>query len=538
MHASVPPPTVCVATHQPMTKPLNWLAATFFASVLGLATCCGGISQASDPATLDASDLTRLIDHEIQAKLDSAGLPTSPLADDAEFLRRIYLDLNGVIPSADEVVAFLRSRDPQKRAKRIDELLKNPKYGEHMGGIWGRMLVLDREFDRPTKPLFFAWLAEQFHQNRPWDEFVFEILTAEGESAYQNPAVAFLADELRTISPALATDLITSRFLGLSIECAQCHQHPFADWSQEDYWGVANFYTRFTRTKTKGVQSRFQGLMISAKRNRASQKTLDIAPKFLDGDTPMLDDQTDRRVVFARWATASTNPFFARAKVNRLWAHFFGRGFVNPVDDMALDRQASHPRLMETLTEQFVRSGFDIQFLVRAICNSQTYQRTSKITKDNGDDQTLFSHMPVKMMTPEQLWCSYEALGLGLSAVRSPNHHANLNLELFRSLLLNGDEEVNALEYKQGATHALFFMNDLHLASRQKALVERLTKSAKTPAETIDRLYLTILSRYPTEEQKKTVETFLRSEAPRPAMDIYGDILWALLLSSEFTVNH
>lgn len=488
--------------------------------------------------TSSAQELSRLIDREIQAKLDAAKLPVSPIADDAEFLRRVYLDLVGVMPSADKVVSFLEDKDPKKRAKLIDELLKNPAYGQHFADIWGPMLILEKTFVRPPKPLFFQWFAQQFNKNRPWDELVFDILTATGESAQKNPAIGFLANELRTISPDLATNLITTRFLGVNIECAQCHEHPFASWSKEDYWGVANFFTQVKRTKTKGVKSRYQGLRHTVKRNRASTRAPKVAPKFLGGETPTLKEGVDPRVVFAKWATDAKNPFFARAMVNRTWAHFFGRGFVNPIDDMVKTRKPTHPRLLEKLTEEFVRSDFDLHVLVRAICNSHTYQRTSKITKGNGDDQELYSHGPVKMLTPEQLWNCYQALGMELSAMRNPDLHANLNLENFRTYLLNGDEEINPLEYKHGTTHALFFMNHVHLADRQKVLVRQLTTSAKTPTEMIDRLYLTVLARYPTQEQKEPLMKFVQSRSEKPLEAVYTDILWALLHSSEFTVNH
>ena len=506
-------------------------------SVRTFATLSLSIAALADGQS-GAQELSRLIDQEIQARLDAAGLPASSVADDAEFLRRVYLDLLGVMPPADRVAAHLESSDHQKRPDLINDLLNDPKYGRHMANIWGPMLILEKTFVRPPKPLFFDWLAKQFNQNRPWDELVFELLTATGESAQQNPAIGFLASELRTIPPDLATNLITTRFLGVNIECAQCHEHPFASWTKDDYWGVANFFTRVKRTKTAGVKSRYQGLMHTAKLNRVSTRAPEVAPKFLGGVAPTLDDGVDPRFVFAEWATDAKNPFFARAKVNRMWAQFFGRGLVNPVDDMVESRKPTHPRLLERLTEEFVRSGFDVHFLVRAICNSRTYQRTSKVTKGNEDDREFYSRMPVKMLTPEQLWNCYEALGLELTEIRNPNLHADLTLENFRTLLLNGDEEPSALEYKHGATHALFFMNHVHLASRQKVLVRQLATSARTPAEMIDRLYLTVLSRYPTTQQRETLTEFLQSKSESSSEDTYGDILWALLHSSEFTVNH
>jgi hypothetical protein len=493
---------------------------------------------------LDAPALSKHIDEIIDGRLRTEKVSLSARCDDAEFLRRVYLDITGHIPSAAKAQAFLDNLDVNKRAKLIDELLASGAYGKHQADIW-QSLLLPRNsenrlvpFDKMTK-----WLEDKFNANVPWDQLVRDILTASGKSD-DNGAVAYF---LANASPDKLTDNASRTFLGVQLQCAQCHNHPFTDWKQNEYWGMAAFFTKIRLqgnprpmnrrelSVSEEGKGRLVRLPVSAKK---------VPPKFLQGEEPKLNNGDAYRPVLAEWMTKPTNPYFSKAMVNRIWAQFFGRGIVNPVDDMHDGNSPSHPQLLADLSSQFAANGFDVKGLIRAICNSQTYQRTSKPNGSNREaGPELFSRMAIKVLTPEQM---YDSLIQVLGAPNPPTPPKNANpaqlarLRNFnpRSLFVaffKGDESADPTEYQAGIPQVLRLMNSPQL--NNASMLTPLLKARKPPADVIDHLFLATLSRRPTQREWNHTLALVRKN-PKDPRQAYADILWALLNSSEFTLNH
>ncbi|HZV06388.1 MAG TPA: DUF1549 and DUF1553 domain-containing protein [Gemmataceae bacterium] len=492
-------------------------------------------------------DLTQRIDTAVDTRLRAEKATPSPRSSDAEFLRRVYLDITGHIPSAEKAAAFLDSREPNKRAKLIDELLAGEDYGKHQADIW-QNLLLPRTSDNRAVPFdkMTAWLEKRFKDNKPWDKTVRDLLTAEGDMDANGAVVYFLANA----TPDKLTDNATRMFLGVQLQCAQCHNHPFTDWKQDEYWGMAAFFTKVRiegnprqiarQGGTLGINENGKGrpirLPVSAKR---------VPPKFLQGEQPSLARSDAYRPALADWMTSPKNPYFSRAMVNRLWAQFFGRGLVNPVDDMHDGNQPSHPQLLTDLSARFAAGGFDVKQFIRALCNSEAYQRTSKPIAGNRDaGPELFSRMAIKVLTPEQL---YDSLVQVMGAPNQPNGRrrppaaaaaARLRNVSPRTLFVaffKGDDSAEATEYQAGIPQVLRLMNSPQL--NNASMVAPLLKSGKAPRQIVEHLYLATLSRRPTQHEMQRSLALVRKHGDEPRQ-AYGDILWVLLNSSEFTLNH
>lgn len=496
------------------------------------------------PQQRDAAALARLIDAEIDRKLAQAKIPPSPPCDDAEFLRRVYLDLTGVIPTAEKTRAFLESTAPDKREKLIDELLADPNYGRRMADIWTAKLFPSDSANRfVQKEPFHAWLAEQFHKNTPWDKLVTQLVTATGTTD-QNPAVIYF---LANRSIDRLTDTTTQHFLGVQLQCAQCHNHPFSSWKQVEYWGFAAFYSKVRTDNPKNPKKApdapapgVQELPVRSKqKDFFPEATKIVAPTFLGGPEAKVNPAEPYRPILARWMTSPTNPFFARAMVNRLWAHLFAQGLVMPVDDMLEENPPSHPELLDALARHMATTGgFDQKYLLKAICLSQAYQRTSRPLPENKEDDRLYSHMRIKIMTPEQLYDSLaqvvghtaakiSAAKAAAGRLNNPNPRAQ-----FVAFFLAGADHPSITSYEVGIPQALRLMNAS--LTNNPALVRGLVGSNPTPAAAIERLYLTTLSRKPTPTELNDLTTYVQMTGASYAA--YGDILWALLNSSEFTM--
>src|SRR5262245_18777178 len=330
----------------------------------------------------EAMELAGLIDRHVQAGLDAANLKAAPPADDAEFLRRAFLDFHGVVPTPDRTELFLDDRDPHKRTLLIDELLAHFRFGEHFGDIWRTRLIspLVSE-ERQRSDRFAVWLSERFNRNDGWDRISRELLTATGKIE-DNPAVIYLIEGRNPLGVTDLTDLTSRYFLGVRLNCAQCHDHPFVRWKRQDYWGMAAFFAQIqTPQRAKlvymvGVQDNPKFTLATLQAADAIDGFQSQPPTFLGGQELKADGKQPLRVALADWMTSPDNPYFARAAVNRLWWHFFGRGLVNPVDDMHSGNAPSHPELLDQLSQRFAKSGFDLKLLCRAIATSRTYQRT------------------------------------------------------------------------------------------------------------------------------------------------------------------
>lgn len=509
---------------------IHCLVATVLGSSLLQITC--GLAVGEQPSSVAVS---RLIEDRIAQRLNSANIPVSPETDDAEFLRRIYLDLHGVVPSAERVRSFLENKSTDKRAKLIDELLADSRFAAHLADIWDDFLIPNSDDRRSEKLRLTGWLEEAF-QTKPWDRIASELVTAAGQRD-KDATVLYLLKGRETLSPAEMTDLVSQYFLGVRLNCAQCHDHPFTKTKQSDYWGMAAFFTQFQYTDRRLQKSgiiRDDATVDVSKLEHADKLR---TRKFLGGDAPSSDTSTPHRQAFAQWMTATDNPYFARAMVNRMWAQCFGRGLVEPVDDMHSDSPATHPELLTELTERFVASGFDLRYLCRAICNSAAYQRTSLPSPGNEQDATLLSHMRLKVLTPEQLYDSLTIVVPVSGDRKSPNRNQNPRddfVQFFRS-----EGEPNPTAYERGIPQTLRMMNSPQLLSPRNELtiIRRIIESDTPASEAIERLYRHVLARRPTDDERSIHDDYLsRHRGPRE--QAYAEIFWALLNSSEFSLNH
>jgi hypothetical protein len=535
-----------------------------------------GIAPAADgetPAPRDFKPVVQRIDQEIQKKLDEAKLKPSPRTDDAEFLRRVYLDITGKIPSAEKAAAFLDSREPTKRTLLIDDLLASSDYGRNFAIQWRTMLVKRDEANRTLNPKAFQdWLTMQFNENKGWHKIVQEILTAEGETDKNPAGFFFLANrDMTRLDPAKITGATFTMFLGVQMQCAECHNHPFVrEWKQSDFWGMAAFFGKVRDTATParanqppataniaetaatgntgrrpgggfGGRPTLTGATIAIPSATDPGKTVGSAKaKFFEGAEPKLSDKPPYRPAVAEWVTAAENKYFSKAMANRMWAHLLGRGIVNPIEDMNNDNEPSHPELLQALATEFAASSFDLKHLIRCVCNSETYQRSSAPIAENKDDVEHFSHQTVKVMSAEALYDSLTAaMGSEPSAGGAGGGRPGAGgrgfggggREQFVRFFDTREEGDGASDSGHGIPQFLRLMNSAQL-NRTTALVNRLVKEDMSREKAIETMYLTTLSRRPTPTEVEKLSAYLAKQGdPKKG---YDGVMWILLNSAEF----
>lgn len=529
-----------------------------------LAGVTGGMSIPAKPRA--PVELAAFIDGEIDRLLAIEKITPSPPADDGEFLRRIYLDIHGRIPTRAQAEAFLDSKDPNRREKLIDALLADPVYGHYQARLWRDRVavpVAAGEDLRATHTLaFHKWLTEGFNKNRPWNQLVREMIMAEGET----PPVAFIRQCMDDGQPR-AGKLAASaarRFLGIQLQCAECHDHPFTTWKQDDFWGLAAFFSRTTRldktrTETRvGIydteagppKTRFGLKPLVRKDAGAVVLPEDAGPhagkvvvaKFLEGGAVKLGDKDPGRVILADWITSPKNAFFARATANRLWAQVFGRGLVEPVDSLDAENLPSHPALLDALAGELVASEYDLKHVLRGMLLSKAYQRTHRTHPGNEKDETLYSHARIKVISPEAFYdCLVLASGGELkdtqSAIASGGKRVKGEILGSRSdfLKLFATADVDGLpsDYTQGIPQVLALLNERATNAVCK-LVDQAVREKGDDEAIVTRIYVGVLSRRPTNEEIAIVQDFLSRRSTDP--NRYQGVWWALVNSPEFAV--
>jgi len=494
---------------------------------------------------LTAQDLARHIDKLIERRLSSEKATPSPRCSDEEFLRRAYLDIAGKIPTYDQAARFLDSKESDKRARLIDELLASKDYGRQLADIWQGLLLpinSDNVRLRQWYPNMTKWLDEQFNANAGWDKIAKEIVCATGAVDKTSPAVYWVAN----LTADKATDNISRNFLGLELQCAQCHNHPFTDWKQTDYWSTAAFFLRVGPDgNPRAAVKQGNTLTITEKgagfaRRRLPESAKILSPKFLQGETAKVASTGPVRHLFAEWMISANNPFFSKAMVNRIWGHYFGRGIVNPVNDMIDTNAPSHPELLADLAQQFAANGFDHKYLVRAICNSETYQRSSKPHGNNSDfGPELFARVAVKPLTPGQLYDSLAQLTGGEARGAGPRAKLKAKGKLGNArdqfvAFFSAEDGADPTEYHAGIPQVLRLMNAPQL--NNMAALNSIVRTAKTPDEVIEKLYLTVLARRPRADDMERINAYLR-KSQSDQRQAYAGVLWALMNSSEFALN-
>jgi hypothetical protein len=499
-----------------------------------------GPASAAPP---DPARLAERIDGQIDARLTSEKVPPAPRADDAEFLRRAYLDLTGRIPAPRAVHDFLADTDPNKRAKLIDDLLESPRRATHFAAVWRAALLPEAAADAQARAFqvgFEAWLWQKFRAGIPYDRLVRELLTApiSGDAQAPEPvlrdpvrpnALAFFA--VKDAKPENLAAATARVFLGVQIECAQCHDHPFGRWERDQFWQTAAFFagidrqgdTLFAPITDKKLR------VITVPNGKGTQEAT-----FLDGTEPKWQGTSPRQVL-AEWVTAKNNPFFARATSNRIWGMLFGRGIVDPVDDFTDANKPSHPELLDLLARSLTEADYDLKFLIRAIARTKAYQRTSSRSDQKQDNPRLFARMAVKGMTGEQL---YDSLALA-TGYREPGGRNTARERFLTQFALRG----SSTEPETSITQALALMNGRFL--NQVTSPEgspTLVAVSETPGMTtpmrIEALYLAALGRKPTAKELDRMVRFVAEGSSPKTSEHLSDVFWVLLNSAEFRLNH
>ena len=476
--------------------------------------------------------------------------PVAP-ASDEEMLRRVYLDLVGRTPSVHEVRAYLKDTSPDRYERLVDRLLASPDHASHMAAVW-RTFLIPEGVDLSAfggVQSFDKWLAGRFTSGDSYDQIVRELLLAEGRLSKSGPLLFYSAVKLNPEELASRTARV---FLGMRLECAQCHDHPFEPWSQEDFWGFAAFFAQISRPNAE-LETVSSVMRVSDVDHGEVQLPIFdtvIPPKFLDNE-PMAtgdDKQTPpRRKQLADWLTSPENPYFARATANRVWGHLFGKGIVDPMDDFGTQHPPKSKELLDLLASHFVGSGFDLRELFRVMVLSKPYRLSSGADDVNEDRLEWFAQMNVKMLTAEQVYdCISVATLLESAPVQNPydfnvlrfgNSERERFLEQFRT------PAGRSTEYQAGIPQALTLMNGTLIEGATSLARSGLLASLDAPFFTnkqrVEVLYLATLSRRPTETEWTFLEEYVPENATgQERQDGLADILWVLLNSAEFTMNH
>ncbi len=504
-----------------------------------------------------AGDFTRpaernFVDRLVWDKLQQLRVAPSPLADDATFLRRAFIDTIGTLPTSDEARRFLADTAPDKRGKLVAALLDRTEYADYWAQRWADLLRVDKDTISPAGAVAMTrWIRRQFAGNVPYDQFVRSILTAQGSTLSESPAAFYQVQA----DPERLARSVSQLFLGVRIECAQCHHHPMEKWDQKDYFAFAGFFTGLDRKQVPGAPGAAGGpgsLKIIAKTGSdlphpRSKKV--VAAAGLGAAPAEFAAVADRRKVLAEWVTGPKNPYFAKMIVNRLWAHYFGRGLVEPIDDMRATNPASNEPLLNALAEHFVAVKYDIKAFTRTLLDSQVYQLSAVANESNQLDEQNYSRAAWKPLSAEVLLDAIsQATGVpeefngwprGYRAIQVwDNKLPSEFLEVF-----GRPRRQTVCSCERGSepsmAQAMHLMNATgttakieHRAGRAAALAG----STLTPDEILDDLYLATLSRFPTEAERKAMrQAFTDSSDRREAVE---DILWALVNTKEFVFNH
>lgn len=519
-----------------------------FVWLVALVVSLPAICRAAPP---DEREMTARIDQLLTQSWTENSIEPAPPASDAEFLRRAWLDLCGIIPAINDadgisgIHSFLQDKSSDKRERLIKVLLEKPTHATHFANVWKNvMLPPDVNVQRfGGGNGFEGWLRGQFADNTAYDKVVRDLLTATGAANQTGPALFYTALQVKPEELAASTSKI---FLGTQIQCAQCHDHPFDHWKRQDFWGYAAFFGRLQQG-ARTAQVVFQVNDTDTGEVKVPDTDEPIPPRFLSGDTSPDEGDANRRQRLAVWLTSPENAWFARATVNRVWGLLFGRGIVDPVDDIGAHNPPSHPELLDELSHDFAQSGFDLNRLIRVLTMTRAWQLSSESTGDEDNGEALFARMAIKSLTADQLYdCLAEATrrreGAGPTQNRvfagrgfDPNRAAFL--AKFRA------PTQGATEYEAGIPQALTLMNgaDVRQATdlAQSDLLIALDAPFFTNERRVEVLFLSTLSRMPSEdERRKFVEYVDNGGTSEDSRQALSDVLWALLNSAEFVLNH
>lgn len=509
---------------------------------------------------------TKHLDRHISAVLKREGLQPSKMSEDAEFLRRIHLDMTGKIPTPEEVLDFLKDGSSGKRQRKIDDLLQSKEYIDYWTRLWVNWLIGRRDDDNQL--MLTAWVRDALQKNMPYDQFARNLIAAEGDRR-NNGAVNYILRYDQ--SPVLLTSHASRFFLGIPMQCAECHDHKIEAWLQKDFYGIAAFFTgldtqrkgNFQAINMLGEAEEFENIVIVNRPEKAvwvERLNEAVTPHFLDR-TEYNGPLIEKRKALAQWMTDKSNPYFSRTIVNRIWKHFMGHAFVEPLDGFGEENLPTNPVLLEWLAKDFVIHGYNLQHLMRTILNSEAYQRTSETNKSNKDDELYYSHAYIKPLSAEQFFYSMlQATGFERlqqiqmegnkrtggedreNMLRDIENRKREHLQKFLFLLNNGEmEEIEA--FNGTIPQALMMINgsivnDSANHADRGSFVNYVLGKWRDPIERMEYIYLSVLSRLPTSKEKTYFQRYLERSLYRNKDLAYEDLYWVLLNSAQFSLNH
>jgi len=517
--------------------------AAILVRYLGQVTVCRvlvprpGMSVARPPPA-------NFVDRLAWGNLARLGIQDGGLADDATFLRRVFLDTIGTLPTAKEARTFLADLRADKRARLIDRLLDRPEYADYWTMRWSDLLRVDRDTIGAAGAVATTrWLRKQFAENRPYDEFVRTILTARGSTGDEGPAAVYKV----LATPEDLSRSFSQLFLGIRIQCAQCHHHPSDRWSQDDYFALAGFFTGIGRKALpEGGEAIFAKKGTELNHPRTGQP---VRARALGSEAVDFADTADRRAVLARWMTAADNPFFARAIANRLWSHYFGRGLVEPLDDLRATNPAINEPLLESLARHLRDLKYDLKAFTRTLLTSRIYQLGAAPPGSKEVDEQNFSHAVPRPLPAEVLLDAIcQATGVaekfngwpaGYRAIqvwdnRMPSYFFRIFGRPVRASVCECERS-----NEPSIVQALHLMNSEEIMSKihdRQGTARKLAGARRMPREIIDELYLSTLARYPNEQERALMLRFFTNAGDQQTA--VEDVLWALLNTREFVYNH
>jgi hypothetical protein len=537
----------------------------WYLSKLATARITSPFPDRVDPAVYARAPRANFIDDLVLAKLAELNIEPSPLSSDAEFMRRAFLDAAGILPTGEEVRAFLADQAPDKRVRLVDALLARPEFVDYWSYKWSDLLLVSsRSLPSNAMWSYYNWIRRNVEANAPWDRMAREILTASGNTLANGAANYFVLHK----SPIALTENVAMTFMGFSITCARCHNHPLEKWTQKDYYQMANL---FSRVGIKNGADRGDIIVYPARTGEINHPRLNVplAPRPLDGPAMSIEAPGDRRETFVNWLVSPENPFFARSLVNRVWKNFMGRGLVEAVDDIRDANPPSNAALFEALTRDFVAHRFDVRHLARTIMTSTTYQLTSTPAGRNAADLKYHSHYIARRLPAEVILDAIsQVTGVAENFPGFPGRRAlqlpDAAVESYFLSAFGRPPRLTAADSERqqepSITQALHVINgdtiNRKLSASRGLIHELVTTNAGNDAA-IERIYLAALSRYPTDEEKRTLSAALDAsprlapenarsgQAARPAgadpsarRRALEDLAWAILTGREFLFTH
>lgn len=484
------------------------------------------------------------VDSLVNDKLKKLRITPSEICSDEEFLRRVYLDIAGILPTREEYDRFMTSQEADKRGNLVEELLDRKEFAEVWVMKFAELLQIrtTQTVSYKSINLYYNWLQERIANEVPMNQIVQELLGASG-GTFKNAATNYYQLETDTLKVA---ENVAQVFLGMRIQCAQCHNHPFDRWTMDDYYSFAAFFAQIGR---KGAEDPREVIVFNSGGGEVKHLVggRDMPPKFLGGESPNVAGK-DRRAILAEWLASPENPFFARNLVNIIWAHFLGKGIIDPVDDVRISNPASNPELLDALAVKFTEYKYDFKSLVRDICNSRTYQLSTQRNESNELDENNFSHGPIRRIRAEVLLDAisavtetknkFQGLPVGARAVQiADGVVSNYFLATFGRATR---ETVCSCEVvmEPNLSQALHLLNGDTTAQRipQGNVVKRMLDEKKTPMEVLEELYIRCFTRKPTDAERARFDQIF-AENPNHQV-VLEDTFWALLNSKEFMFNH